>query len=807
MKRAISIKSVQILFCLLAFLPASYAQKIDSMINVYGESYPQEKVHVHFDKSVYNPGETIWFKAYLFSGFMPSAISKNFYAELIDPATGKMLQRKTLPIFESSSASNFDLPLTLNLPEVVFRAYTTWMMNFDTTFLYTKTIRIITKSPAASSVTDNKPVINFFPEGGDLVGGLSTTVAFKAVDGYGYPIKVKGTVKDTKGASVASFSSVHDGMGRFDMEPASGNTYTAEWQDSTGTTYKTELPGVKNQGAILQISGAPGRKTFIVKRAIEGGAELKKLYIVGHMYQQVVYKATVDLNTNFMTSGVIPVANLPSGILQVTLFNSNWQPLAERITFINNNDFTFTPNVITLGKNLEKRGRNIITVDVPDTLKTNLSIAITDAGVGDDGQDNIISRILLTGDLKGYVFNPAYYLSSDADSVQQHLDLVMMTNGWRRFKWEDLAAGKLPVIKFPRENYLSLKGELLGLQPSQIPPNTSLNVFLEAKDSSRQIFSLPVDSRGKFGEDGLIFFDTVKVYYQFNQNKQLAGRAVVNFDNGSFKVPSLIRSSPAWRVINPADSFAIKRSRFVAEEADRIRPELARKVKTLEAVTVTARQRSRSQLLDQRYTSGLFSGGDAYSFDMSEDPFANSARDIFQFLQGRVAGLMISPGGVDGPTLTWRQGTPTLYLDEMRVDAGMLQGVSVSDVAYVKVFRPPFFGAPGGGSGGAIAVYTKKGGDASSSKAALPGGLEKNRLVGYSPPKEFYSPDYSKDSPLYDVPDVRTTLYWAPYILTDKANHKASFTFYNNDISKKYKIVLEGFNEEGRMTRVEKIVQ
>ncbi|WEK37627.1 MAG: hypothetical protein P0Y53_08940 [Candidatus Pseudobacter hemicellulosilyticus] len=783
-------------------------QKIDSMINVYGENFPQEKVHVHFDKAVYNPGETIWFKAYIFSGFLPSGISKNFYVELIDPATGRIIQRKTLPVFEATTANYFDLPLSFNLSEVVFRAYTTWMMNFDSSFLYTKTITIVNSKTAVNTAPPAKTVsLGFFPEGGDLVAGLATVVAFKATDAQGYPEKIKGVVKNDKGVKVADFSSVHDGMGRFDLEPVAGATYTAEWTDARGGTGKTNLPAVKDRGGVLQLMGFGDKKSFIVKRSVEASPELTKLYVVAHMHQQVVYKATIDLSSNFMTSGVIPVNNLPSGMLQVTLFDSSWKPLAERVTFIHNDDFVFTPNVVTLGANLKRRAKNIITVEIPDTMRTNLSLAITDAGVGDEGHENIMSRLLLAGDLKGYIHNSAYYLSSSSDSVQQHTDLVMMTHGWRRFKWDDLAAGKLPKIKYPLENYLGLKGELLGLQPSQIPQNTSVNVFMEAKDSSRQIFSLEIDRNGKFGEDGLIFFDTVKLYYQFNKNQSLTSRAVVNFNNGSLRVPSLVNFNPAWKIYNPLDSAALNRARFIAMEGDRIRPEQERKAKMLDAVTVTARARTKVQQMDDKYARGLFSGGDAYSFDLTDDPFAMGARDIFTYLQSRVPGLQISQsGGANGPSLSWRQATPTLYLDEMQVDASMLQGISVNDIAYVKAFRPPFFGAPGGGSGGAIAVYTKRGGDVGKNDSPIPGGMEKNRLIGYAAPRQFYSPDYSEPA-LNDVDDVRTTLYWSPYLLMDKNTRKSTIIFYNNDVTRKMKLVLEGYNEEGRLTRVEKILE
>src|SRR4051794_1124371 len=85
------------------------AQVVDSMIKVYSEQVPDQKAYVHFDKDLYRAGETIWFKAYLFSGFSLSAVSKNFYAELINDK-GAVVQRKVYPITESSSYGNFDLP-------------------------------------------------------------------------------------------------------------------------------------------------------------------------------------------------------------------------------------------------------------------------------------------------------------------------------------------------------------------------------------------------------------------------------------------------------------------------------------------------------------------------------------------------------------------------------------------------------------------------------------------------------------------------------------------------------------------------
>src|SRR5581483_4000629 len=109
-----------IAFCLLLIgVKTGYTQQIDSMVNLYGERYPQEKVYVQFDKPAYNTGETIWFKSYIFAGIAPSAVSRNFYVELVDP-TGKVLQQKLLPIYEGTSAGYFDITNNLASANLVF---------------------------------------------------------------------------------------------------------------------------------------------------------------------------------------------------------------------------------------------------------------------------------------------------------------------------------------------------------------------------------------------------------------------------------------------------------------------------------------------------------------------------------------------------------------------------------------------------------------------------------------------------------------------------------------------------------------
>lgn len=790
------------------------AQKLDSMMNIYANNYPQEKIYVQFDKNLYSPGETIWFKAYIFTGADPSLVSKNFYAELSD-ASGAILQRKVYPISESSTAGNFDLPAKMTARHLHFRAYTTWMTNFDTAFYFEKDIRIYNnKLDSSGTVTlvPRQTRLQFFPEGGDLVAGVESMVAFKADDQFGLPVDVKGSIQDKTGKEILTFASEHDGMGKFLVTPDKGDSLTAVWLDGRGIEHHTGLPQVKAVGAVVRALPGNQKVLFSVARSSEGGPEFRHLTIIAHMHQHLVYKARINLEDNFMSGGTIPTGQLPSGVLQLTVFTADMMPVAERVIFINNHEYLFHPEIGFAEKSLVRRGKNSLIVDVPDTMRSNLSIAITDATADGEfpGEDNIVSRLLLTGDIRGTVHNPFYYFAGTADSLTSQLDLVMMTHGWRRFKWDALARGQVPVIKNGLSNYLSLLVDVLGVDPYKISKDESVNVILRKKDSSTQMLSIPHISGTRFGVTGLVFYDTARAFYQFNVNRALSNEAAVTFSTGL--VPGKRSARPLTAAFDgwtAEDSAYLRRNRYIAVEQARVQPIEDQKVKTLTSVTVRGHIKTDAEKMDERYTSGMFAGGDAYDFDLVDDPLAAAMPDIFTYLQGKVAGLQITPGNGPGgtPSLSWRGGRPSLYLNEMQTDAQQLQSTPVTDIAMVKVFRPGSGVGFGGGSGGVIAIYTKKGGDEKRGDDPNFKGLDRAILYGYAVPKEFYSPNYLENSPQNLAEDLRKTLYWKPYVLTDKDNRRVNIDFFNNDITKKFRIVMEGFNEDGKLTHIEQIVQ
>jgi hypothetical protein len=788
-----------ILVCLVCNFYSAGAQAIETTIESYANLYSPERIYLHYDKPAYTAGESIWFKAYMMNEVIPADESKTLYIDWIDDK-GNLLSHGVSPLVEAVTNGQFEIPADYKGKLLHVRAYTKWMLNFDSAFLYQKEIPILTKDKTGSDAKNKIiPVIRFFPEGGDIISGIQNKVAFKANDQWGRPVKVKGVVINNQGKTEDNITHIHDGMGYFFLTPKNGVTYTARWKDEKNVEHIAELPKIKQDGAALQVEVSGASRIFSVACSPGIIRSMDSVHLVGTVYQHPAFKITRPTGAGPI-KGTIPTGNLPSGIMTITLFDKNWQPLAERITYINNNEYSFQPAMEVQRWGLNKRARNEIKITVPDSLVANLSVSVTDAAIGTDSSNNIISHLMLTSELKGTVYNPAYYFSNNSDSVSGHLDLVMLTHGWRRFKWDDIVGGKIPSPRYPKDtSYITLSGKILGILPGQINREASIVLMVKQKDKEGQMLLVPVESNGTFNDPSSIIFDTAQVYYSFQKAKELKD-ASVQFMTDRLPAPSFNRSSYNKPYGLFPDTTGNYRQWLLADEANSLAEMM--KVKTLENVTVKSKGKSPTQVLDEKYASGLFSGGDGYQFDLVNDPFASSAINIFTYLQGKVAGLQINTSGAN-PSMQWRGGSPQLYLDESPVDASFVSSLSVNDVAYVKVFRPPFMGGFNGGNG-AIAIYTRRGNDIKSEPGK---GLANNKVFGYTLIKEFYSPNYASFNTRNDQRDLRTTLYWNPAIITAPQKNEVVLSFYNNDVSGAFRVIIEGMTRDGKLAHIEQLME
>ncbi|MDZ4072782.1 MAG: hypothetical protein U1C70_13230 [Sediminibacterium sp.] len=772
------------------------AQEIDSIMDAYANIFPKEKMHIHFDKQLYNKEETIWYKLYLLAEYIPSPLSKNVYVNWYD-TEGKMLRQTVAPLFQATAKGSFDIPTDYKGEFVRVKAYTSWMLNDDTSFIYQRDIPINKGIPVAKTKPIRKTRLELFPEGGNLVYGIDEKIAFKASDQQGRPVMVKAQLMNQKNQVLDTLRVKHDGMGFFFLKPVPEDQYRVDWIDEYGMKGSTQLTGIQKEGLSLSITGTNDKALIQVERTATVAENMKQLFLLVHMNERPVYKLRLNMTAKTVINTAVPIEELQTGILQFSLFTNDWIPLEERILFVNNRMHEYNSKINPGIVSLEKRGKNILEILVSDTAAANMSISITDAELSGEEQHTIFSDFLISHQLRGYIHNPAYYLKSDADTITSRLDLVMLTNGWRRFDWDKLKAATQPVLKYaPETEFIKLKGKVYGMESGRVNGPELLNVIVKGKDSSSSIYFIPIQKDGSFDEPLSIFFDTARVYYNFNDKNKTGFVGQVQLGNGLLKKEpgSTIRMEqmPVFQVWS--DSIGLARMNLFLQEQEKLRRSMA--TATLQEVVVKAKVKDPTQILDEKYASGLFSGGDAYSFDLANDNMPG-ALNVLSYLQGKVAGLQISGSGAQ-MSMSWRGGTPSLYLNEMITNVDMVQSIPITDIAYIKVMRPPFFGSGGGGADGAIAIYTKKGGDVQRNDPNKKG-MESTILAGYSKFKEFYNPVYTKE-PTYEA-DTRSTLYWNPYILTNKKTPRFRIEFYNNDFSKKLLVVLEGINSEGRMTR------
>lgn len=771
----------------------AFSQDLENNVITWSKQNPIEKLYLHTDREAYYAGQTIWLKGYFMSDYVPSGNSSTVYIELLNDQSAIVL-RNVFPVYMGNTIGQMDLPE--NIPSGVYqlRAYSPLMLN-QPGFVFSKLLHIYGNVPKSTKKTTlSKNRLEFFSEGGNFITNELNIVAFKATDKDGMPLDVTGEVRNEKHELLTSFKSLHDGMGTFAIIPLPEGSYYAT---INGSPEKYPLPQQTTNGIVFSVKNSSKGKVF---KIVQGGNDptFRPAYMIGQMENEILFKQPFSGNKKEI-NGLMPTQDVFSGILQLTVFNKDGMPLAERLTFIDNKEYILPAELKLDTLDTGKRKRNHFSLILNDSIQGNFSAAITDADYENGGNrpSNIYSWMLLNSHIKGYVHNPAYYFSSDADSVKNELDLVMMTNGWTRFKWTDAKENKLPQPKYKDPGYINLNSTVFIEGRKKVLPNTDIIMMISPQDtvnSKRGMTRfLSTDSLGQLQMEPTIFFDKMKILFSDVRGKK-SKYISVKLHNDSLR-----RSYPVqWTPTPYTDSSA---SNLQEKMTTAFNEYIIAEGKTLETVTVRATQKSELQKLDEEYASGLFAGGiNSRTLDLRNETYSG---DIFQYLQGRIPGLVVS-GGPGDYTLNYRGGgfqggNVSLFLDEVPSDVQMIESIPVSQIALVKLL-PNSVATMGGGT--AIAIYMKKGAELNASIESPTDIIDYN---GYTIIKEFYNPDYDLH-PNNEKVDNRLTLSWNPNIYVADVNPHIPIIFYNNDHTKRYKLVVEGVTHNGRMLMIEKII-
>lgn len=625
--------------------------------------------------------------------------------------------------------------------------------------------------------------VGFFPEGGDLVDGVPRKVAFKAERSDGYPEDVRGSVLDSRGDTVVSFASEHDGMGAFLLCARQGETYRAVCRAGR-REITVALPEIRPGACALTAAQSSGRILYKADGTVPRGSRL-----VGHIRGDCRCVVPVDPQR---PSGAILADSLPEGILHLLLVDSTGRPRSERLVFLKRTGkrerWTVTPDKPRYGKREKVR----VGISLEDSdgkpVSADLSVSVTDrrAVRYDSLGDDIRTNLLLCSDVKGYVHNPGYYFLGDDPAAAHRLDLVMLTHGWRRFR-----AGNLydpepfsPKHFVERGQYLS--GKVIGIA-GRAAPGALVSAVALNRDNVAD--AAQADDSGRFVLSGLDFADTVLFMVSAKTRR---GKPTQRIDlDGLYPRPPLTDRPPfpdSAESVRKAVRDYLKQQKLQHTTIDGM------KVYELEGVEVKSVNPQKQQVtsfgaLYDTIKMSKYKPITLYNYVCSYMPEVHREKDLLYLKR-----------------MDWDQelkyALAQLNVNRQIVDLDYLKNYLIDDVDYIYVAKDTDWRTKHARQINAginlptypyrIDIFLKPG-----RKYGIPD-TQTCKVVGYSENIEFYHPVYDTPEKVNDEKsDKRTTVYWNPYVETDPDGN-TTIEFYTNDTDQAdYDIDIEGIAPDG----------
>lgn len=688
----------------------------------------------------------------------------------------------------TDNEGNLNLSFVNNMPSLLKSGHITTNVKLSPTQTVVKVIPV----KASSEKTD----VQFFPEGGTFVAGVRNKVAFKAVGADGLGVDIKGTVVDNDDQAVANMVTQHLGMGAFVIVPQTGKTYTAKLTYPDGSEGTVALPKFTERGYVLNVNNTYDPDNVIVKIATNEATfqtdQNSEINVLVQSGGNVIYTAKTKL-TEVTFSTKIAKNRFPSGIAQVTLFSAAGDPLNQRIILVQN------PDLLNIALSAEKGtyaprehvklNINAKNKDGQATIGT-FSVSVTNESkvpVNEANESTILSNLLLTSDIKGYIEQPNYYFTNVSDKTRADLDILMMTQGYRRFEWKQLMNDNFAPLAFKPEKTLDISGHVKT--PGGKPViKGKVTVFSTA--GGMFLLDTVTDDQGAFAFKNLVFRDSVKFVIQARNAK---GGKDVEIDLDNIASPIVTANKNAADVeVNVNSSLMPYLQNSKTQYDDFLKYGMVNKTIMLKGVTISDKRKSALKNSDN--LNGAGNADQVITSDKLE-----ACATLTQCLLGKAYFINFRNG------IAYSNRSPNtamlVVLDGMSMDDFDLDQISPSDVASVEVLRSIAYSAIYGSraSGGVLIITTKRGDDATGYKAYAPG-IITYYPKGYYKAREFYSPKYDDPKTNTRVADLRTTIFWEPNIITDKTG-AASLSFFNSDGKGTYKAVIEGIDSDGNIGR------
>jgi hypothetical protein len=804
------------------------------MISAYDSLYntvPKERLAVHLDKTIYAPLDTIWFKAYLFDGTLKTAATHSglIYFEMVD-SNGGIAKSICLPTGAGLTWGGFALNIINYSPGTyTFRAYTNWMRNFGDRYFFKKEIKIVdldngtaqnaptmvqnsrnTSSNKSPVFVNNKAAtidLQFLPEGGTWLADRQQVMAFKAINTNGKGFAIVGDIVDSKQQKVASFTAGDKGMGYFTMVPKLGETYTAIIKDPVGLK-NVSLPKVQTIGTSLQVVNTFSSDSVAIK--VQSTLVNQDLLLLGQSRDLLCF--VVKIKANITSKALVLPKNIfPTGISQIIVTDTKQRPLNERSFFINHRDqLKINPvfNKTTYGNRDSIPVVLKVTDVVGNPIVGSFSMAITDDGqVNKDSinNSNILSYLLLNADLRGEIENPGSYFHQLNEQKYKELDALILTQGWASYS---LTYKEKP--KFKAEKDFTISGKVTNLINKSI---ANANVSIIGKNfNKRMMLQTVADSKGEFVFDKLPPMDSASLVIQALNAKNKSGTlgiTVNEFNNA----PTPVVSKDAV-ILNTVNLDSANQN-FIATRKQAYKGEGV----ALNEVKITGKKIVRN-------SKNLNGAGEADQVLSEEDLGKLNKKTLYDILFEKVPGFTYktSRKGVDNEFFI-RNNRVKIIIDGFDLDyfytplpvrddhfnyikeyltfykAEDVVGVEVmkslyNTTNYDETFNPNALAMNAKGDFlSYLEITTKTGSGPFLRKVA--------NVYLYKPPtygdlKVFYSPKYTAINKSDKKPDLRSTIYWVPNLVTNEKG-EAKTSFFAADKKGSYTVWIEGTDMQGHI--------
>ena len=802
----------------------------------FADNYPREKAYLHFDNTSYYVGDTIWFKAYvtLAEKQVFSSISRPLYVELVDQA-GHVTDKQIIKLSQGEGSGQFVLPQSMLSGYYEVRAYTRWMLAFSDPQYFSRTLpiyqlshsdqleRSISTYELSPSMekrpeeTREKLSLRFFPEGGQLVEGVTSQVAFKAESKNEGNIQLSGTLYTKEGQEITSFETLHDGMGAFEYTPSALPAIAKV--NFQGKQYEFTLPKALPSGYILKVDNNAGAISVTVSCNAATPQDTLAVFISHqgrpHAYQLIHCQANEPQQVTVLSR------KLPAGVLQISLLNRAGNTLCDRFVFASPRaPLQISPKGLKeiyapyAPIRCELQLNNAIGEPIPGKL----SVSIRDAVRSDymEYDNNIFTDLLLTSDLKGYIHQPGYYFTESSLRKQKELDILLMVHGWRKYDMtQQIGISPFTPLQLP-ESQLVLYGQVKSTILKNKLKDIALSVMVK-RDAEIITGQTVTDENGHFSIPLEDFEGSMEAVIQTRKvGKERNKDASILIDR---------HFSPATRAYGYKELHPewgnIAHWQQEAEKFDSLYMDSIRRVDwlyLLDEVEIKSKRRRQStnmatkineqsidayydirQAVDQLRDNGkvittipevMEKLNPLFYWDRSNDNCTYRQKPICYIMDNKI----LSSTEVN-MMLTEIDGLASIIISKGTggIDDEIIQNSKMSDSNDIDVTELDKYSI--------FYLIPLPRHDVLNKHETAALGTRQTVMQGYTPALEYYSPAYIDKELYMDKADKRRTLYWNPTVQTDE-NGKAVIECYNNQYSTPLIIQAETMSNDGKIGSV-----